>query len=254
MTLPRFAMMPAVLALVLGVMLSAAQAQDKGTAREEGAWAQPFEAYAVDGNTVLYTGDYTMERKGGLLREVQVYRDLNGKVVHRVESLYDEINHRPVLYESSDFTADRGAHVSITAKGWDYELRDSKGNVAKSGHYDGNSSTYVWPNLVSLVDSNWDAVKGGKELSLELFFSSLGNTLAVKVAADGKSTLPGVQGEQFKVFAANAFVKLVMNPIRIVFSDENPRRLVAFEGRSVVTDANKKNIDLRIVFGPRKTG
>ncbi|HEX7928018.1 MAG TPA: hypothetical protein VF678_10525 [bacterium] len=254
MTLPRFAMLPVLLAFALGAILGAAQAQEKAPAREEGTWMQPFEAYAVDGNTVLYTGDYTMERKGGLLREMQVYRDLNGKVVHRVESLYDEVNHRPVLYESSDFAADRGAHVSVTAKGWDYELRDSKGNVTKSGHYDGNSSTYVWPNLMSLVDANWDEVKAGKVLSLELFFSSIGNTLAVKVAADGKSTLPGVQGEQFKVFAANAIVKLVMNPIYIVFSDETPRRLVAFEGRSVVTDANKKNIELRIVFGPRKTG
>jgi hypothetical protein len=235
---------------------SGAEEPRAGTvAREpDGNWVTPFQAYALDGTAVLYTGEYTVERKGGLLREIQFYRDLQGKVVHRVESLYDEINRRPVFYESDDYVNGKAAVARVLANGLDYELRDAQGSVVKSGHYDGNSSTYLWPNLVQLVDAHWDNVITGKSLDLELFFSSLGSSVAVQVAAEGKSTVNGATGEQFKVAPTNGFVKLVMKPIRLVFSSDGTRRLLAFEGRSVLADSNQKNLDLRIVFGPRKAG
>jgi hypothetical protein len=225
-------------------------------AREpDGTWITPFQAFPIAGDDEpMFTGEYTVERKGGLLREIQIYRDMQGKVVHRVESLYDEVNQRPVFYESDDFVNGYASVARVLNTGVEYEIRDTDGKVVKSGRYERVDGTYLWPNLVQLVEVNWDNVITGKPLEVELFFSSLGTSLAVQVAADGKAIVNGNEGKQFTVSAVNPFVRMATKPVRLIFSTDGARRLLALEGRSVVSSPNHKSLDLRIVFGTRKPG
>jgi hypothetical protein len=247
------------LVFALAVVLAAASWAHADTANSfvrepDGTWVTPFEAFPLDGTTPLFTGEYTVQRKAGLLREVQVYRDREGKIVHRVESLYNEVKHRPEFYESHDILNGRAATARVHPAGVDYEIRDDQGNVLQSGHQDLSEPTYVWPNLTHLVDENWDNGITGKDLVVDLFFSSLGSTVTVQVAKDGKADVNGMPGEQFKVVPNNPFIKLFVKPLRLVFSTDPSHRLMVFEGRSVVSDRNQKNLDLRIVFGSRRAG
>ena len=159
-----------------------------------------------------------------------------------------------MFYESQDFTNGVAAVVQVRPSGLDYEIRDAQGNVTRSGHQDASKSTYLWPNLVQLVDEDWDNVITGKDLDVDLFFASLNTSVSVQVAKDGKADVNGTPGEQFKVVASSALVRLFMKPIRLVFSTDGSHRLLTFEGRSVVSDRNRNNLDLRIVFGARKAG
>lgn len=221
----------------------------------DGTWVTLFQAFPINGGSEpLFTGEYTVERKGGLLREIQIYRDPKGAVVHRVESLYDEVNQRPVFYESEDFVNGYASVARITRKGLEYEVRDAEGKVVKSGRHPDAEGTYLWPNLVQLVDANWDNFLTGKPLDVNLFFSSLGTSVSVQVAADGKAQVNGTEGERFLVSPTNPVVRLAMRPVRLVFATDGTRRLLAYEGRSMLSSPNHKPLDLRIVFGARKSG
>jgi hypothetical protein len=222
--------------------------------KADGAWVTPFQAFALGGATPLFSGEYTVEREGGLLREVQMFRTAEGKVVHRVESHFDEIRLRPVFYESRDYVNGRTTVVRVVPEGFDFEMRDAQGNITKSGRQDETQGAFFWPNLVQLVDANWDQVSAGKDLDVSLFFASLNTNISVRVATDGKAIVVGTPGEQFKVVARNAFLKAFMSPIRLVFATDGSRRLLVFEGRSVVSDADRKSLDLRIEYGAPHPG
>jgi hypothetical protein len=222
--------------------------------KPDGAWVTPFQAFALEGTTALFTGEYSLERKGGLLREVQVFRTAEGKAVHWVESHFDEIRQRPLFYESRDYVNGRTTVVRVGPDGFNFELRDAQGNIAKSGRQDETEGAFFWPNLANLVDANWNQLSAGKDLDVSLFFASLNTNVGVRVATDGKATVDGIPGEQFKVVAKNGLLRAFMSPIRLVFSTDGTRRLLVFEGRSVVSNADRKNLDLRIEFGSPHPG
>ncbi len=242
------------LALLPALTLAETGAQPPPGVAPDQAWVTPFEAFAPGGQHPLFKGETASERKGGVTRDVQTFRAADGKTVHVVESVYDETRQRPLFYESRDLVNGRVTQVRLELKGFEFSIREANGDIAKSGVQEETEGAYFWPNLVQVIDAHWDQVRGGKDMDISLFFAALNTNVSVRVMPDGEAEVNGNPGEQFKVEARNVLLKAFMTPIRLVFSTEGSHRLLVFEGRSVVSDSNRKNLDLRIVFGARRAG
>jgi hypothetical protein len=208
----------------------------------------PFRVFASDAKTLLYVGDYKIERSGGRIAATQRYLSSDGKLIKIDQSVYDAERRRPVSFYSANYLNGEIFRVEVKGETLSWQTEDAAGSVKDKATDDLPSGTYVWPNLVDLLAQEWDQIADGKTLLVDLYVVSRKMRVGLDLKADGKAEVSGVAGLRVNI-VPNAWVfRQMAAPTWMTFSVAAPHHLLMYQGSGALRSADGKNIETVIVF------
>ncbi|MEM9302798.1 MAG: hypothetical protein AAGE01_11835, partial [Pseudomonadota bacterium] len=98
-----------------------------------------------------------------------------------------------------------------------------------------------------LIDGRWDDLLAGKTIKKDFLVPALLDTVRFKIEKVREYEADGEQLVQFRMRAANPLVRMLADPINVVY-DARDRMLVEYHGVSNLRDANLKNYKVSIHF------
>lgn len=207
-----------------------------------------FRVFAADAKTLLFVGEYDIERSGGRIAETQRYMTPDGKLAKLDQSVYDAARRRPVSFYSANYLSGTIFSVKVNGETLSWQEEDAAGAVKNQATESLPNGTYVWPNLVNVVTEDWDEIAEGKTLAVDLYVVSKKLRVSLDLKADGNVEVAGVTGLRVRA-EPNAWVfRQMASPSWMTLSVAAPHRFLMFQGSGAIQGADGKNINTVIVF------
>ena len=207
-----------------------------------------FQAYALDGDDLVFQGDSRTTSEGGKVREVVIYRDPAGKEIQRVETVYEEAGFVLVSYSKVDHRT--GESEKMVKTGSDVELR-----YRKSAEDDERSETLEWSDsmgftsmIVPGIRKNWELLAQGEELEMDFLVPSRLETVGFRLTKEGEETIDGKDVVVIRMEPSAFIIRLLVDPLYFYLESAQPRRLIEYRGRTSVKTDDGDSLDARLTY------
>jgi hypothetical protein len=238
-------MMAGIAGLAIGTALAhSAVAQDARPVRQRAL----FRVFASDAKTLLFVGEYNVERSGGRIAESQRYLTPDGKLVKLDESVYDAEHRRPVSFYSANYLSGNAFRVAVSGERLTWQAEDAGGAIKDHATDSLPDGTFMWPNLVNLLSQEWDEIASGRTLAVDLYVVSRKLRIGLDLKAEGTVEVSGIAGLKVKAEPTAWMMRQMASPAWMTLSVAQPHRFLMFQGAGAIQDADGKNIDTVIVF------
>ena len=207
-----------------------------------------FQAYALDGDDLVFQGDSRTTSEGGKVREVVIYRDPAGKEIQRVETVYEEAGFVLVSYSKVDHRT--GESEKMVKTGSDVELR-----YRKSAEDAERSETLEWSDsmgftsmIVPGIRKNWELLAQGEELEMDFLVPSRLETVGFRLTKEGEETVGGKAVVVIRMEPSAFVIRLLVDPLYFYLESAQPRRLIQYRGRTSVKTVDGDSLDARLTY------
>lgn len=214
----------------------------------------PFRAFALEGEALLYRGEYVVRDFGALVYERHLYRTPAGDPVLEVDSLFDRERMRPLAYRSHSFRDGEEIRARLEDETFRYEITGPEGRVEHAGREDWQRAMFLWPNLIHVVQRHWEPMAAGEGVNLELFLFHRGKAYDFTLRKVGETTVAGREAARMELTPASWLLRALTRPSTLTFAADDPATMLEYTGRTAVTDEQGHTQDLRIVLDPGPAG
>ena len=205
-------------------------------------------AYGVDTGQVRYREEHWLFEDGGVPTRLVLYRCKSGqpfasKIVHYRKNAWDPDFE---LHDHRDGYLEGAEYVQST---WRVYVKENAASRQQEDRLPEHTNTVVDAGFDDYVQTHWDALQSGRDLTAAFLMPSRLAYVNVKLQPDGASTKDGVAVRRFRM-KLDSWLGAIAPSISMVYS-ETAHRLLEFVGPSNIRDAGGKRQQVRIEFSPR---
>ena len=198
----------------------------------------------------LYEGERTEQVEGSVVTEVTVYKRMDGTPVQTVKVVFDR---ETLLLHSYRLEDHRSGQIE--------EMRLADGVVTlanrETGKEELEKETVKWGqqtafgnSIVPLIRRNWEAVRGGQTLFMDLLVPSRLETVGFRLVKTSETTRENTPVMVVRMEPSTWLIRLLVDPLHFYLAAEAPHRLVLYEGRSSVKTDDGDTQDLLFLYPP----
>ena len=207
----------------------------------------PFVAYRLGNIAPAYKGEYHSTRQGAFITDRHIYRTLAGVVVMEIESRFDQVSGQSLTYSSLDYRTGRMEKVWRDQNALHYQLRRTHTGPLEEGVQEWVSAEFLWTDMLHIVSRLWLQLERGEVYPFKLFVPSRKTEYSLLLKKSRDSDSGRIRME---MSPDSAFLRLIVNPVTLVYAPGHPGQLLEYQGRSALRDESGHLEDLRIVMHP----
>ena len=208
----------------------------------------PFRVFAADRTTLLFTGEYKIERAGGRIAETQRYLSAEGKVAKLDQSVYDAERRRPVSYFSANYLTGEAFRLTVEGELGAWQSEDAGGAVRSQSAESVPPGTFVWPNLIHVLAQEWEKVAAGTRIDVDLFVVSRKMKIGLELKPEDKVSVAGVSGVKVKAEPSAWLYRQMAPPAFMTVAVDPPHRILMYEGIGAIRAADGKDLETVVLF------
>ena len=220
-----------------------------------------FEAFRLEGGALVFRGEYTVERRDGVVRESHSYFNLDGGLAHQAEAVFDMNQRSPVSLREVMYPGQITREVVANGKGFTIREVDGKtGNLQRERNQPMEPGLVFWPNLISLVREQLPALAPKGKINLRLYDMESGDVVPIfleRMAGEGEGKVVGAQAVPTRLrMGVDLFLLSSILPASyLTIPAAGPETGFEYQGRSVLRKVDGSGHEyLRIVYRPAPLG
>ncbi len=228
---------------LIAALLGSAQLSAETVVKSKRGYAED----AKSGELIYVEEHEQIVTNGVTVSQVIRYRDTEGQVFAQKDLDFRPNPRRPLFqledklraYREGLRATEAGLEVFCFEQGEERaKLVDNTDFVADAG-------------FDRIIETDWDTLVTGKAVKFDFLVPAEEGTFKFRLKKSDELTYLGKDAVEFTMAPANGFLRLIVDPIRVVY-DVEERALLSYRGISNLRDAELENYDVMIRFPPEE--
>ena len=198
----------------------------------------------------LYEGERTERVEGSVVTEVTVYKKMDGTPVQTVTVVFDREALLLHSYRLEDHRSGQLEEMRLVDGVVTLTNRETREEELETETVKWGKQTAFGNSVLPLLRRNWEAVRGGQTLSMDLLVPSRLETVGFRVVKVSETTRENTPVMVVRMEPSNWLIRLLVDPLHFYLASEAPHRLVMYEGRSTVKTDDGDTQDLLFLYPP----